>query len=138
MTYRHTLLFAGLLLLGGAWPGAAIASDAQPAPAAQAAQGDIACTRCHDELETKPILSIYQTKHGVRGDARTPLCQGCHGASEGHLKNKQVPPDVTFGENKSEVRAQDAACLNCHKGDKRTRWQGSQLRRLVDRREQQA
>jgi len=128
MTYRHTLLFAGLLLLGGAWPGAAGAAEAPATPATQAAQapqGDATCTRCHDELETKPILAIYQTKHGVRGDARTPLCQGCHGASEGHLKNKQVKPDVTFGEGKADTAAQDAACMSCHKGEHRTRWQGS-------------
>ena len=107
---------------------------AEPAPAPQqgsasttpAPSGDAVCTRCHDELETKPILSIYQTKHGVRGDARAPLCQGCHGSSEKHLKNKQVPPDVTFGENKSEVLAQDAVCLSCHRSDRRARWQGSQ------------
>ena len=100
---------------------------AEPAPAPQqgsasttpAPSGDAVCTRCHDELETKPILSIYQTKHGVRGDARAPLCQGCHGSSEKHLKNKQVPPDVTFGENKSEVLAQDAVCLSCHRSDRR-------------------
>jgi DmsE family decaheme c-type cytochrome len=114
------------------WGAAAYATDepatatTASAPAATVPTGDAICTRCHDELETKPILSIYQTKHGVRGDARTPLCQGCHGSSEQHLKNKQVPPDVTFGENQADIRTQDAACLTCHKAGQRTRWAGSQ------------
>ncbi|MEX8497584.1 MAG: hypothetical protein AB3X41_05410, partial [Leptothrix ochracea] len=42
---------------------------------------DAVCTKCHDESEAKPLLSIYQTKHGVRADARTPSCQSCHGRS---------------------------------------------------------
>ncbi len=88
--------------------------------------GDAVCTRCHDESESKPILAIYQTKHGVRGDSRTPGCQSCHGASENHLRDKALPVDVVFGDRKSETRAQDDACLKCHKGGKRTRWDGGQ------------
>ena len=88
--------------------------------------GDAACTRCHDELETKPILSIYQTKHGVRGDPGAPTCQACHGTSEKHLKDKKFPPDTTFGALKSPPKAQDAACLGCHAGEKRTQWGGAQ------------
>jgi DmsE family decaheme c-type cytochrome len=109
----------------------AVAADAPPAqvkPAATVAQArtssDAICTRCHDESETVPILAIYQTKHGVKADPRTPGCQSCHGASENHLKSKKSPPDVTFGEDKSEAKAQDGACLKCHKSDKRTHWEG--------------
>ena len=50
-----------------------------------ALKGDAVCTRCHDESETKPILSMFQTRHGVRADARTPTCQSCHGESKKHL-----------------------------------------------------
>ena len=88
--------------------------------------GDAVCTRCHDESETRAILSIYQTKHGVKGDSRTPGCQSCHGTSEKHLKDKKFPPDVTFGENKSVARVQNAVCLGCHKADRRARWDGGQ------------
>src|ERR1039457_1694677 len=62
--------------------GASAATGASPATGTVAQEGlkrDQVCTRCHDESETKPILSIYQTKHGVRGDPRTPMCQPCHG-----------------------------------------------------------
>jgi len=36
--------------------------------------GDKKCTMCHDESWRVPVLSIYQTKHGVKGDSRTPGC----------------------------------------------------------------
>lgn len=63
---------------------------------------DAVCTRCHDESETRPILAMYQTPHGVTGDGRTPSCQSCHGASAGHVagdtEGKGRPaPDVIFG-----------------------------------------
>lgn len=105
-----------------------------PAETARHALADDAkCTRCHDENESKPILSIYQTPHGVKGDARTPTCQSCHGASENHLAGDKSgkgipPPDVMF--NKHDYPMSDAAdragvCLTCHKGTQRTHWDGS-------------
>jgi len=107
--------------------------------AQDALKKDAVCTRCHDETETKPILAIYQTKHGVKGDPRTPTCQSCHGESEKHLHGDpgvkgRAAPDIIFGTKKNENYAfgpnepkeQNAACLACHKNDaKRTRWQGS-------------
>ncbi len=123
-------VLAACLCAGLFWGGAAAGADsgqAQGDAAAEASRSlsaDAACTRCHDESETRPILAIYQTPHGVKGDARTPGCPSCHGASENHLKDKSRPPDVTFGANKSDAAAQDAACLACHKTGKRTRWQG--------------
>ena len=40
-------------------------------------EGDKKCTLCHNEASGH-VLAIYQTKHGVKGDSRTPGCQGCH------------------------------------------------------------
>jgi DmsE family decaheme c-type cytochrome len=96
------------------------------AAAAASVQQDAVCTRCHDEGESVPILAIYQTRHGIKGDPRTPSCQSCHGGSAAHLKDKAVPPDVSFGAHKSAARAQDGACLACHRNDKRTHWDGGQ------------
>ncbi len=84
-----------------AGPAAAAPPGAAPGSADEALKSDQICTRCHDESETKPILSIYQTKHGVRGDARTPTCQSCHGESEKHLHGDpnfkgRAPPDVVY------------------------------------------
>ncbi len=116
-----------------------IGGDIPQIAAKESLKKDAVCTRCHDESETKPILSIYQTKHGVKGDPRTPSCQSCHGESEKHLHGDpnvsgRAAPDVIFGTKKektssfgpSEVKEQNAACLSCHRKDtKRTRWQGS-------------
>jgi DmsE family decaheme c-type cytochrome len=101
-------------------------SQAVTGPQSPRATGDAVCTRCHDELENKPILSIYQTKHGVRGDPSAPTCQSCHGSSENHLRDKKFAPDTTFGAQKSPAKAQDAACLGCHAGEKRMQWGGAQ------------
>ncbi len=106
-----------------------------PQTAAQSSlKRDAVCTRCHDESETKPILAIYQTKHGVRGDPRTPNCQTCHGESENHLKGDTTgkgrpAPDVVFNKGvyaASDDKVRSAQCLACHKGTARTDWDGSQ------------
>jgi DmsE family decaheme c-type cytochrome len=114
----------------------AAAAAFQPATAAdkadveRALRSDAVCTKCHDESETKPILSIYQTRHGVRADARTPTCQSCHGDSDRHVKGdgtgKRALPDVTFREGgATPVREQTGACLACHSAGKRNHWPGS-------------
>ena len=110
-----------------------IGGDA-PQTAQQALKKDAICTRCHDESEPTPILSIYQTKHGVKGDPRTPTCQSCHGESEKHLKGDpnvkgRAAPDVIFKKGTyaaSDNKVLAAQCLTCHKGEARTNWEGSQ------------
>jgi len=112
--------------------------------AAEALRRDAVCTKCHDESEIKPILSIYATKHGVRGDLRTPSCQSCHGESEAHVKNAEgkstrPAPDVLFGArsssyssfSRSPTAAQNESCMQCHNnaGGKRNYWAGSQHER---------
>lgn len=106
--------------------------------AAESRSRDAVCTKCHDESENKPILSIYATKHGVKGDLRTPSCQSCHGESVAHVKNAEgkatrPAPDVLFGTKRgttgsfapSEAKLQNSACLTCHdKDSKRTHWDG--------------
>jgi DmsE family decaheme c-type cytochrome len=109
-------------------------AHAQEAPVAdRTLAGDEVCTRCHDETETKPILAMYKTPHGVKADERTPGCQSCHGPSVAHIKNiggtgeHRTPPDVTFGlHGASEAGVQAGVCLGCHEGGKRTLWLGSQ------------
>lgn len=109
--------------------------------AAESLKRDAVCTKCHDENEAKPILSIYATRHGVKGDSRTPSCQSCHGESNEHVQNKEgketrPAPDVLFGMKPSpsssfgvsEADAQNNACLTCHSdaSGKRNHWKGSQ------------
>jgi DmsE family decaheme c-type cytochrome len=107
------------------------------AKAVQAKEGlrkDALCTRCHDESESAPILTLYQTKHGVRGDARAPSCQSCHGESEKHLNGDpnvkgRAAPDIVFKKGiyaASEDKERADQCLSCHKGGKRNHWDGAQ------------
>jgi DmsE family decaheme c-type cytochrome len=97
----------------------------------QALAKDAVCTRCHDENDNKAILSYYQTKHGVKADARTPGCQSCHGASEDHVRNPggsrpRPSPEVVFGaKSKTPVDTKNEPCLTCHKAGARTHWAGS-------------
>ncbi len=142
---RKLILAAGLILAG--WGATAFAADPINLPAMgesnpalstpamvskQKLAEDAKCTRCHDENESKPILSIFQTKHGVTADPRTPTCQSCHGPSLAHLagpvNGKIAPPDVRFNNDnypESSASQRAAACLTCHKGTQRAHWDGS-------------
>lgn len=125
--------------LGAAFVSAALFAAVAPmtTSAAETAKAEVKlpdrdkmCTACHNESWRTPVLSIYQTKHGVSGDSRTPACQSCHGASEGHLKQGPgTSPDVVFKKGPfaaSDDRVRSGQCLTCHKGTTRTRWDGSQ------------
>ena len=89
---RWLAAFALALLAGPVFAqGQAAAKPTEAAKAVNemvmsALKEDAKCTGCHDESETRPLLSIYQTRHGVKADGRTPSCQSCHGASERHIK----------------------------------------------------
>lgn len=115
-----------------AW-GSGHAQDAAASAAAdRTLQGDARCTRCHDQSETRPVLSIYQTRHGVKADTRTPGCQSCHGASVEHVNNEKdtdprPPVERSFGKkDMASTAEQTQACLACHRGGQRGHWDGSQ------------
>lgn len=90
---------------------------------------DAVCTRCHDQSEMNPVLSIYQTRHGVKTDDRTPSCQSCHGTSEAHIKNSanaEERPPVDFLSKRAKATSKDIeACVGCHKSGTRSHWSGS-------------
>jgi len=129
------LLWAGLL---GALPSRAAEATVAPPSTTERLKQDAVCTRCHDESETKPVLSIYQSKHGNRADAGAPRCTSCHGTSAQHVQGgkgagsaSRPATDVRFKAKgavytPSEVAEQAGACLACHKDGKRTHWDGSQ------------
>ena len=139
-------LLAVVVLLGGVGAASSLwAADgnlpdlgsSNATSAAQAKEGlkrDAVCTRCHDESEAAPVLSIYQTKHGVRGDARAPTCQSCHGESDKHLKGNsdgkgRPAPDTVFKKGAyglSDDKERAGQCLTCHKGAARNNWDGAQ------------
>ncbi len=115
-----------LLALSACILGLNAAAPAFAADAKTALDQDKVCTACHDASWDKPILSIYQTRHGVKGDGRTPGCQTCHGTSENHLKSPSNTPDVTFtAKSANSAEAKGAVCLTCHLSGARTNWAGS-------------
>jgi DmsE family decaheme c-type cytochrome len=124
---RRALAVLGMLCLSCLT--ASVAQAGEPDPSLQ---GDKVCTRCHDETESRPVLAIYKTAHGVKADSRTPGCQSCHGPSEAHVTNPKgsstrPPVDVDFnprGGTAPEVLAQ--TCLTCHQNGQRTHWDGSE------------
>ncbi len=113
-------------------------------------KGDAKCTRCHDENEAYPVLSIGKTRHGTVADSRNPTCTSCHGESDKHINkpsdSKERPkPDRLygmrptipaeqqvdrffgfFGKNTATPMAErNSACIGCHEGGKRMHWAGS-------------
>jgi DmsE family decaheme c-type cytochrome len=137
MKFMQRLIAFGAFFAGVGGMSAAMAADG-PKTLDSALKADAVCTRCHDESEAKPILSIYQTKHGVRADGRTPTCQECHGESKNHLggnvEGKGRPkPDVIFGSKHTSAgylptdpQEQAKVCLTCHDNGARQHWAGSE------------
>lgn len=123
---RLGVLFACLL----AHPAGAADSAKGVLIAKQALAREARCTGCHDEMEGKPILSIYQTRHGVKADSRTPVCQDCHGDSEKHANTPQnsqrfPPTDLRFLPKQVPAGERSAPCLGCHQSNTVRHWSGS-------------
>ena len=131
---RQLFLLSAVIGMVGVGSSAALAAEpviAKAAPKDLILKGDAKCTSCHDEADDPKLLSIAVTRHGVKGDSRTPTCTGCHGESEKHVQHKgsdKPPKPEMYFSGKSTVVSEDrsALCISCHKGEQRTRWDGSQ------------
>jgi DmsE family decaheme c-type cytochrome len=119
---RHALALSILAFFAGLAHGAD-----EPAAKDLVLRDDAKCTTCHDAQTSPEIMGIAQTKHGVRGDGRTPTCTSCHGESAAHRNDPaSVKPDRTFTKKSATpVEARNEACLSCHRGTARTHWDGS-------------
>ena len=139
-TKAHTVTIIPAVLLGAALLFAQLfpLSTAAQAPSAAAPltgpeaaqQAARTCIACHNENWRTPVLAIFQTKHAVAADKRTPFadqaCMTCHGQSAAHLKGPAFPPDMFFGRKSTiPVAERNAKCLTCHQGGKRMLWAGS-------------
>jgi DmsE family decaheme c-type cytochrome len=131
----------GLALLMAAGLSASVFAQAAKTPDApqvrsRAETGETKpCVECHEGF-----YAIAKTKHGVKGDPRTPaatgksitgdpadaMCGTCHGDLTEHNKKPRTPGlvPVTFSK-KSPAEPQNEACLNCHQAGTRIHWQGS-------------
>jgi hypothetical protein len=99
-----------------------ICPQAQAQQSAVSKDGERACTKCHDESEQYPVLSILKSKHAVTADPRTPFadkaCMTCHGASLDHRTKtapggeRRLSPDIVFGEKSdTPIAAKNQVCL---------------------------
>jgi DmsE family decaheme c-type cytochrome len=142
------------LLLGGlAWQAGALADEDVTKPAAAEAtpaaakpapptglgteyteQGADTCLGCHDEEADTPTFTtagIFKSRHGQRGDARSPFgagglqCEACHGPGARHAA-KGGDRTLTINSFKSTsflpVAQRNEFCLNCHQDQARTGW----------------
>jgi DmsE family decaheme c-type cytochrome len=132
---------AGLAVIGpahAALPDMGSGGATRAAVAADKLKKDKVCTECHDETDNAPVLTMFQTKHGVTGDARTPTCQGCHGESQAHVKgnpsgvkaDKRPAVEISFKKGGAYAQTHDKVrgetCQNCHQGGNRLHWDGGQ------------
>lgn len=119
------LTVAVLLLMSHA----AVAQSTSPMTGREAIK---TCIECHDETETKPVLSIFKTKHAVMADERTPFadqgCITCHGPSEEHVEEpRKALTDVVFADTGvTPATEKNEVCLNCHQEGQRMHWKTSQ------------
>jgi len=93
-------------------------------------KGDAKCTSCHDEADDPKLLAVGKTRHGAKGDSRTPGCVSCHRESDKHAeyKGKDKPPktDIYFSKDSTvPAKERDGVCLTCHQGGNRMHWESS-------------
>jgi DmsE family decaheme c-type cytochrome len=110
-------------------------------------KGADSCIKCHDEDSEFPVFDIFQTKHAMKADSRTPFaglqCEACHGPgvkntlsmeetkkTGGHVSKirpgETRPPIIGFGaKSDAPVAMQNRMCLKCHEKNDRIAWRGS-------------
>lgn len=129
MSYRKILAAVFCLFVG--LQGQAFAAEKRTVKDA-ILPGDAKCTKCHDETEAYPVLSMATTKHGMKQDGRLPSCVGCHGEGETHVNKpegmKDRPkPEFPYGKlTANDIDGHNQVCADCHKGGRKFMdWAGS-------------
>lgn len=100
-------------------------TDEPAADAEYSRKGADTCLACHDD-ETS--LAVFQTRHGVPSDPRSPFghgqlqCESCHGPGGEHSprvrRGQERPPVISFGANdQTPIATQNSMCLGCHDAD---------------------
>jgi DmsE family decaheme c-type cytochrome len=111
ITFATSLLFVLLLAL--------------PFKSALAQTDPQVCLGCHQNQ-----AGVLQNKHGVKGDARSPLgsgkaCSACHGENAAHPSDPAKNPlPVRYGPT-VPAEQKNAACMTCHTNNSRIHWGGS-------------
>jgi DmsE family decaheme c-type cytochrome len=130
-----------LAVLGAVSMAPAMAQQSTPAaqaplPAADqySAKGADTCLECHeDESASYAPGVIFKSKHGQRGDPRSPFaatggknalqCESCHGPGALHARNKRASAINSMkAGSKLPPAERNKVCLGCHEGSTRTAW----------------
>lgn len=105
---------------------AAAPAQAQ-APAQAPASGYIGaetCVGCHTGYDA----TVNATKHGFKGNARTPManqgCESCHGPGEAHANDPEKVKPIQL--DKVAANVANAQCQTCHNRGEHALWDGSQ------------
>jgi DmsE family decaheme c-type cytochrome len=131
MNLKQSLSCALLACAGLAWQPTAWA-QAAPLPSADeyTPKGADTCLGCHDDESATYVMgAIFKSKHGQRGDKRTPFgqgglqCEACHGPGALHARNKKAAAINTFKpDSKVSLEGRNEICLTCHQGAARNAW----------------
>lgn len=103
-------------------------ADNPLAPAA-APVGEKVCISCH-QLESEHFthtLHALGLFAAAKADARTPVCETCHGPGSAHAQ-QSAAPGLILGFTRTSatpVAQQVKTCLSCHAGGARDHWAGS-------------
>jgi DmsE family decaheme c-type cytochrome len=124
---RLSLSTAAAALAGGA-----ALLFAQLAFAQEPPPGNPRCIKCHEE----EYAVINQTRHGAKGDTRTPMgtgreCEACHGDATAHADNRgKTPVPNRFLGKEMTADQKSGVCLNCHAGNRHlTFWESGRHRK---------
>jgi len=86
--------------------------------------GTEACVVCHEGFDR----TITPTRHGFKGDERTPMsqrgCESCHGPGEAHASDPENVKPIQFP--KVTATEANAQCRSCHNRGEHALWEGSQ------------
>lgn len=127
--YHWALAFGLWMLLGSP-----TAFSQEETAAGYTDKGADACLRCHDEDSEFPVLALFRTRHGHRGDERSPFaqlqCESCHGPGEAHSarvrRGRERPPMPLHGpQAPASAEQNNAVCLGCHADGHTADWANS-------------
>jgi DmsE family decaheme c-type cytochrome len=96
-------------------------------------QGADTCLLCHSAQPA--AIAIFDTKHAVPTDPRSPFgegqlqCEACHGPGGAHISpvrrgEPRIPLIRFSADSITPVSDQNAMCLGCHDGDSGFGWHG--------------
>ena len=91
------------------------------------------CVSCHKPYIDAFVLETHGKSAKFLNDSRAATCETCHGAGTRHIENREKRVAAADIENPTELktpeerRRANAACLQCHRGDRgHFSWQGSE------------